>query len=612
MKAPVPEPFILLAVDPALQGVYMWGSPDAGPPLPVLARGLTGRPPVRVPARLSPDQLADPLDVQATLAQGRPVHRPGVVRRARHGALVLEAADLMPVATAARLAGMIRSQPLCQRPLLLVRASTPPRPSDPIAAHCALWLPCPPAADLGLQALPATGWDEGRQRVAAAREQLHRIPLPPAVVEEICRRVGAAAQWGQSLDYFVARAARARAAWHGRTAIGLEDIEAAVGWVVAPRAARPDDGPPAGTRDGGAGTQDPEPSPGPAPPPAAGRRGAHPSGPARLSPPPPPPAWDTPQRAAAGLRVGAGQPGAPVHGSAGAGAPQLDPPPVMVVPPAALAGALSLAAAGAAPPRSGAARRAGTGRPGTRPTPHRASAGLALAATLLAAAPYQRLRPPRRPLAVRVLPGDLRWRRPRPQPRSLYILAVDGSGSMAQGRMQLAKGAALSVLQGAYQERRYVALIDFRQRAARLLCPPGRSPALIRRQISALPSGGGTPLPAALALALRMAERWRRRHPDSRCTLVLFTDGKANVPLLEESGPPPGKGTPAGPPPNDAAGTDQRARAWADVERLGALLRGAGVGCVLVDTSPPGTALALGALARCLGAGILRLSHRRG
>ncbi|MFS8544490.1 MAG: hypothetical protein LOD91_11735, partial [Limnochordales bacterium] len=81
MKAPVPEPFILLAVDPALQGVYMWGSPDAGPPLPVLARGLTGRPPVRVPARLSPDQLADPLDVQATLAQGRPVHRPGLLAR---------------------------------------------------------------------------------------------------------------------------------------------------------------------------------------------------------------------------------------------------------------------------------------------------------------------------------------------------------------------------------------------------------------------------------------------------------------------------------------------------------------------------------------------------
>src|SRR5690606_40306843 len=114
---------------------------------------------------------------------------------------------------------------------------------------------------------------------------------------------------------------------------------------------------------------------------------------------------------------------------------------------------------------------------------------------------------------------------------TLYILAVDGSGSMAQGRMHLAKGAAVSVLASAYRERRYVALIDFRHRSARLVCPPGRSAALIRRQIAALPSGGGTPLPAALALAARLVHRWRLRHPDGRAVLVLFTDGKANVPL---------------------------------------------------------------------------------
>src|SRR5690606_40861767 len=56
---------------------------------------------------------------------------------------------------------------------------------------------------------------------------------------EICRRGTAAGIRQQPLDYFAARWCLARAAWHGRTAVSAEDIEAALQWVVRPRLAEP-------------------------------------------------------------------------------------------------------------------------------------------------------------------------------------------------------------------------------------------------------------------------------------------------------------------------------------------------------------------------------------
>ncbi|HEY8417372.1 MAG TPA: VWA domain-containing protein [Limnochordales bacterium] len=629
MSIPIPEPFLLLAVEPALQGVYLFGPPaGAEPPLGTVARRLTDGPVVRVPASITPEQLDERLDVHETLAGGRPVYRPGLVERARLGALVVEAADLLSAPAAAFLASLVEERPTGQRPLVLARSTTRPRPADPIAARCALWVdvtavagPLEPGTDPPLLRLlarenacatPANGGMDGTplgRRLAAARAQLARISLPNELLEDICRRVGAGAGAAQCLDYYVACAARARAAWYGRAEILGEDVTAALRWIVEPRR-----GPAAGAASPAPAhppASKPEPAPAhaanasrqPLARPGAGQAApANRPAPAAALPMSPAASPDPPGRLPASP---AGLPGPSPGGRDGGRNGQRDgvhDPRVVVLPPAALAGTVPLP--GAALPRRPPAspHRAGTARSEARPSPRRLGSALALVPTLLAAIPYQRLRAPRPPLAVRVLPDDLRWRRRRPKPRPLYILAVDGSGSMAHNRMHLAKGAAISVLQGAYRERRHVALIDFRHRSAHLLCPPGRSTALIRRRIGALPNAGGTPLPAALALSLRLVQRWRLRHPDSPVRLVLFTDGKANVPLLD------GERSDATKPM--AAPGDGRRQAWADVERMGALLRAAGVDCTLIDTAPPGTAEALHRLARCLGAGIIRLASR--
>lgn len=171
-----------------------------------------------------------------------------------------------------------------------------------------------------------------------------------------------------------------------------------------------------------------------------------------------------------------------------------------------------------------------TGRPrGTRPGQPRGGARLALAETLRAAAPWQRLRgaePGGRP---HLHPDDLRLRRFEARARTTTILVIDASGSAALERLAEAKGAALLLLADAYVERAAVAVIAVRGEEARLLLPPTRSLTRARRELGALPGGGGTPLASGLALALRLAlaERARGRTP----AIVALTDGRGNVAL---------------------------------------------------------------------------------
>ena len=113
---------------------------------------------------------------------------------------------------------------------------------------------------------------------------------------------------------------------------------------------------------------------------------------------------------------------------------------------------------------------------------------------------------------------------------TLFICAIDTSGSMALARISKAKGAALNLLKESYVNRDSVAIIGFRGTQAELLLPPSRSIVRARRVLDKLSVGGGTPLSAALACSLAVAERATRQQ-DGRLVLLLFTDGGANVPL---------------------------------------------------------------------------------
>jgi magnesium chelatase subunit D len=72
-------------------------------------------------------------------------------------------------------------------------------------------------------------------------------------------------------------------------------------------------------------------------------------------------------------------------------------------------------------------------------------------------------------------------------------------------------------------------MIVFRQREAQLLLSATRKVDRVDKAIRALPLGGTTPLAAALALAHRTLEREIARSKGTRPTLILISDGRANV-----------------------------------------------------------------------------------
>lgn len=162
-----------------------------------------------------------------------------------------------------------------------------------------------------------------------------------------------------------------------------------------------------------------------------------------------------------------------------------------------------------------------------RAVPDEQPTSIAVGATLRSAAL-------RDPANVQVTRADLHQQVKTGTSANLILFVVDASGSMAaQRRMEALKGAVLSLLTDAYQRRDEVAVIAFRGAEAQMLLAPTRSVDLAERSLRELPTGGRTPLPDALALAmetLKAAKVGGNRNPP---LLVLMTDGRANVSLVD-------------------------------------------------------------------------------
>ncbi len=220
---------------------------------------------------------------------------------------------------------------------------------------------------------------------------------------------------------------------------------------------------------------------------------------------------------------------------------------------------------------------------------------VALDATLRVAAASQASRrrsmeTPERAIEVRA--GDLRYKQFSLRSGALFIFAVDTSGSMALNRISQAKGALTRLLRESYVKRDRVALITFRERAARVLLQPSASGARACRLLDALPVGGATPLTSGLLRALEISER-AARTGTARIRLLVFTDGRANV---------PGDGRIDG----DRAAV--RRRIIGEVEKIGVALQRHGVASVVVDTQNRFTRGGEGeALAQALGGRYLHL-----
>ena len=114
----------------------------------------------------------------------------------------------------------------------------------------------------------------------------------------------------------------------------------------------------------------------------------------------------------------------------------------------------------------------------------------------------------------------------------------DASGSIgARRRMSAVKGAVLSMLKDSYVKRDKVGLMVFRRRSAEVILPPTRSVEYGYKLLEDIPTGGRTPLAAAMISASDYMTSYSRSHPGERCYIVLMTDGRSNVPYSEGSDP---------------------------------------------------------------------------
>lgn len=164
--------------------------------------------------------------------------------------------------------------------------------------------------------------------------------------------------------------------------------------------------------------------------------------------------------------------------------------------------------------------------------------------------------------------GALRYKRFKRRAGTLFIFAVDTSGSMALNRIGQAKGALSHLLQQSYVRRDRVALVSFRGQTAEVLLPPCRSVARARRLLDALPVGGATPLSAGVLSSAEVARRAAQGGTQS-VVLLIFTDGRGNVPLRRIE---------------SLDRTLRQQLIEQELEGLGATLKAANVTTIVVDT----------------------------
>jgi len=567
---------------------------------------------VELPVGASEDRVVGSLDLERALTEGVKAFEPGLLAAAHRGVLYVDEVNLLhdhlvdllldaaalgtayveregvSVRHAARflLVGTMNPEEGELRPQLLDRFGLTVEvaaPRDP--AERAEVVRRRFAHDADPAGFAASWADEEAglaRRIAEARARLPHVVLSDDALRQVTAVCAAFDVDGLRADLVTARAAIAHAAWCGRDEVTEDDVRVAARLALPHRRrrnpfdapgldedtleqalddARPDDEPPEGPDDDGGGTP---------PPPPPGRSGD----------------GGAPEAPGADGDTGSSPPSTAPRGEGGGSAEAAPAPDRAAVAPADPFRTRRLEVpgigAGVAGRRSRA--RGDRGRVVGATRPSGTVTRLHLTGTVLAAAPHQLARGRTGP-GLRIAREDLRQAVLEGREGNLVLFVVDASGSMgSRSRMAAVKGAVLSLLLDAYQRRDKVGLVTFRGAEAELALPPTWSVDAAAARLTALPTGGRTPLAAGLLRAHETLRVERVRDPQRRPLLVVVTDGRAT----------------------GARGS----AAVADAHAAAALLAAGGTAAVVVDCESGPVRLGLaGALGTALGAQTLRLEE---
>jgi magnesium chelatase subunit D len=536
---------------------------------PLSSQGMGGAIPahalpwLRLPVHAASSVLDDDMDLSATLAQGRRTLSKGLLARAHGGGLVVSSTQGLAHAVAARLSAHLdessqsSGSALDSEPSLIVAIDDGREDDEPVATalldRLGLWITLDgePAAP---QALPVdhASWQR-------ARHAWRGVTMDDVTLQALVEAADALGVASLRAVLHAATAARAHAALEGRAQVAPEDAQAAIHFVLLPRATQwPTEATPntiedtSPTEDSGNSHSTDEPS------------------------------NPNPQDSKPSTENDASNPTQDTESLADKWVEAVR----AALPPEVF----DRMAQSTQAQRSGRARQS-EGRKGATqaslqrgrlmaaaPGDPRRGMRLSVIDTLRAAVPWQTLR--RRELAIAaasatqkqptiiVRRSDLRVQRRQSQRGTTTIFVVDASGSQAMHRLGETKGAVEALLAQCYVRRDKVAVIGFRGSAAQLLLSPTRSLVRARRQLAGLPGGGGTPLAAGLEAAAELATAVLRA--GSTPWVVVLTDAKANI---------------------ARDGTPGRNAAWADALSSAQALRATGASTVVIDTSAqPSTA----------------------
>lgn len=576
----------------------------------------------RMPQHADDSRLIGGLDLTATLHQGRPVLQQGLLAELDGHILICPMAERLPRRTVSHLTHSLDRREIhiereglsSHRPsrfaLVALDEADPSSEEAPIEAALSERL----AFKVDLKGIDwrITGVDAWDTRAAeddeavlsadelsAARAALPTISAPPTVVAALVQAALALGIQSLRAPWWAVQAACALAALRGLNGPGHDEVVDAARLVLGPRATQLPTSPtadPPGEQDQTPAEppdtpQASEPHP-PQPPPPGERTDEVPTSDAAQPPRPPVPDPHQDESAqeltvaavSAALPAGllalmARQQGLTSSGR-GRGGPQ-------------------------AASRAGERQRVGTrGRPvGVRVGQPEQGHRLSLIDTLRQAAPWQRLRQSQHLRAPTLATGsrpqsrqgprvwvtreDFRVIAREPRRPTTTLFVVDASGSNALNRLAEAKGAVETMLAECYVRRDRVAVLGFRGQTAEVLLPPTRSLVRAKRSLAGLPGGGGTPMARALVDARLVCDGLMRR--GETVSLVLLTDGKANVTLQGRPG---------------------REQAHDDAIQAARQVAACGIRCLLVDTSPKPQAQAR-ELALAMGARYVPLPHAR-